>query len=215
MNTVLHARDGTYWIGTDDGLVRFRPAAPAGQPRFTLVRPPAPTYWFPNKVIANRVLSLLEDRSGRLWCGTAQAGLFTVETSGHDFSLHLEGPELPIDTQVIALAEGEGGVLWVGTLRGLMRRQPDGTSEWFGQPEGLSTTAEGATWASTEIRSLLIRGSRVFVGTRLAGLHLIDPHATPRPARDRSLMALAEHSGWRRSEWPHRDVGRSPLVRRT
>jgi ligand-binding sensor domain-containing protein/signal transduction histidine kinase len=171
---VLHARDGTYWIGTEDGLVRFRPKRAAGEPRFTVVRPPAPTHWFPDKVITNRVLSLIEDRSGRIWCGFAQAGLFTVETDGSELHLRRAPPELPIDTQVNALAEELNGTIWIGTNRGLLRRRPGEPDEWFGVREGLGL-APGAM--QEDIGSLLVVGSRVFVGTRLAGLHEIDPDA--------------------------------------
>jgi len=173
---VLHARDGTYWIGTENGLARFRPSRPQGEPRFKVVRPPAPTNWFPDKVIANRVLSLLEDRSGRIWCGFAQAGLFTVDTSGTDLRLVRTAPDLPIDTQVNALAEEQNGTMWIGTNRGLLRRRPGGADEWFGHREGLSL-APGVM--QEDIGSLLIVGARVFVGTRLAGLHEIDPNARP------------------------------------
>jgi ligand-binding sensor domain-containing protein/signal transduction histidine kinase len=177
VNVVLQASDGTYWIGTDDGLVWFPPSTrAAGQPRFSVVRPPAPTHWVPDKVVANRILSLLEDRSGRIWCGTAQAGLFTVDRSGHRLSMSLVLPDLPIDTQINALAEGENGTIWVGTTRGLQRRQPDGTTEWFGRLDSLSPGPPGS---SREISSLFSNDGRLFVGTRSGGLHLIDQAAQP------------------------------------
>jgi len=173
---VLHARDGAYWIGTEDGLVRFRPSRRPGEPRFTAIRPPAPANWFPDTVIANRVLSLLEDRSGRVWCGFAQAGLFTVDETGEDIRLVRALPELPIDTQVNALAEAPNGTMWIGTNRGLLRRQPNAPDQWFGYREGLAL--ENGSMHE-DIGSLLVVGSRLFVGTRLAGLHEIDPDASP------------------------------------
>ncbi len=173
---VLHARDGTYWIGTEDGLARLRPSRQESEPRFVVVRPPAPTHWYPDKVITNRVLSLIEDRSGRIWVGFAQAGLFTVETGGADLRLTRVLPDLPIDTQVNALAESPNGSMWIGTNRGLLRRRRDGGDDWFGYREGLSL-APGSM--QEDIGSLLVVGSRTFVGTRLAGLHEIDPEARP------------------------------------
>jgi len=194
VNTVVQTRDGVYWIGTDDGLVRFRPGArAAGEARFTTIRPPAPTHWVPDKVIANRVLSVLEDRSGRLWCGTAQAGLFVVETRGEAVEMRMVAPSLPIDTQVNALAEADHGIMWVGTQRGLLRRSSDGTGQWFGFREGLAA-APGIV--QEEITSLLVSGSQVFVGTRFAGLHQIDSAARPgQRAVVRSWRSESVHSG--------------------
>jgi ligand-binding sensor domain-containing protein/signal transduction histidine kinase len=173
---VLHARDGTYWIGTEDGLAQFQPKRATGESRFRVVRPPAPAHWFPDKVITNRVLSLMEDRSGRIWCGFAQAGLFVVDRSDNDLRLLTVPPQLPIDTQVNALAEGPDGTVWVATNRGLIRRRPDGANAHFGYAEGLGLAAGDML---EDIGSVLVVGPRVFVGTRLAGLHEIDPAVRP------------------------------------
>ena len=66
---ILVGRDGALWLGTDRGLlVRAR-----GSQRFTPVRFPL------RRGEATGVSRLLEDRSGRLWIGTAAHGAFLLE----------------------------------------------------------------------------------------------------------------------------------------
>jgi len=135
---LLETRAGVYWVGTLGGLCRFDPGggvdtemvldigaspvmAAAGRPRFDCAL-------LGDSTGAASITSLAEERSGRLWIGTAD-GLFVLE-GGHPSEAR--PVELPVrwpDTwwlQVNGLVDdGEGG-LWIGTDAGLVHRLPDG-----------------------------------------------------------------------------------------
>src|SRR5258706_13533036 len=64
VSQVLIGRHGNYWLATPAGLVRFRPDPPqSSADRLIVIRPN-------RKPDSARINTLLEDRSGTLWCGT-------------------------------------------------------------------------------------------------------------------------------------------------
>jgi signal transduction histidine kinase/ligand-binding sensor domain-containing protein/CheY-like chemotaxis protein len=67
------------------------------------------------------VQSLLQDRTGFLWVGTAN-GLYRYD--GRHFRMYTTADGLPA-MQIPALAETADGTLWVGTMYGLARRTGD------------------------------------------------------------------------------------------
>jgi ligand-binding sensor domain-containing protein len=150
---ILIGRHGNYWLATPDGLIRFRPDLPqSSTERVVVIRPnnkPAPT----------GILTLLEDRNGKLWCGTS-AGLYAIDvTAGRMPRL----TEVPIglpgvswgDSEVDALAEDAEGGLWIGTTDGMLyRRTADRRIERYttteiapqGQITRLLTDRKGRIW---------------------------------------------------------------------
>ncbi len=103
VNALLQARDGYLWIGTYGGLVRFDGNA------FKTFRTS------PGELVSNRILSLHEDRRGRLWIGTQDAGI----------ALYESGRFRPLDfcggtCQVSAIRPSvDGGKLWVLSPQGV------------------------------------------------------------------------------------------------
>src|SRR6185369_4065004 len=89
VNDLLETRQGSYWVATAGGLCRFDqhgnhragfgdgPNAPAA--RFTVYSPN-------DDARSKYVLSLLQDRSGVVWCGTRN-GLYRVEAAGNEVNL--------------------------------------------------------------------------------------------------------------------------------
>jgi ligand-binding sensor domain-containing protein len=88
VNDLLETREGIYWVATAGGLCRFDPR---GRPQADISnatkRRNGPgnamfAVYFPGEDARSRyVLSLLQDRTGALCCGTGN-GLYRVETTG-------------------------------------------------------------------------------------------------------------------------------------
>jgi ligand-binding sensor domain-containing protein len=103
VNTLLETRSGDYLAGTNGGLCQLRPG---GGGRFT-THPPG-------KQFENYGNALIEDSTGRIWCGTA-IGLFEM-LSDHTFGRQ----QLPAPVRgkewvaVSDIPEDAGGKLWTG-----------------------------------------------------------------------------------------------------
>jgi signal transduction histidine kinase/ligand-binding sensor domain-containing protein len=106
VRTVYEDREGTIWVGTDDGLFRF-----AGE---RLIRVDGS-----GKVPALAVHAILEDGAGRLWVG----GSKLVMIHGNECREYaLEGE--PSASRVKSILETSDGTLWVGNVSGLQRMSP-------------------------------------------------------------------------------------------
>ena len=170
---LLETRDGQYWVATDAGLCRFNPN---GIPRRASITPggsgAAPAMFVvysPGKDRGSHVVtSLLQDRSGTIWCGTF-GGLYRLEErSGLTGFRH-------ISTQlgVTSLLEDRRGSLWLGLVRGIARLLPDGRLERYSARQGFPNDA---------VLSLLEdRDGWLWAGTRQRGLWRLisDPDRTP------------------------------------
>ncbi len=111
--TMRRARDGVLWVGTSSGLYR---RDPQGKQQLY----PVPT-GSPGAANPGYVYSLLEDRAGRMWVGTAGAGLYRYRPESDDFLVYRPRPGDPrslSDDFVSALLEDRHGRLWVGTRSG-------------------------------------------------------------------------------------------------
>ena len=167
VNDLLETRQGSYWVATAGGLCRFDqhgnhragfgdgPNAPAA--RFTVYSPN-------DDARSKYVLSLLQDRSGVVWCGTRN-GLYRVEAAGNEVNLASVDLGIPAHFEsrfIECLLEDRVGSLWIGTASGLYRRWPDGRVEAYTRREGLPDNI---------IQSLLEdREGRIWAGTRFGGL---------------------------------------------
>jgi signal transduction histidine kinase/ligand-binding sensor domain-containing protein len=110
-------RDGTLWINTNRGLAGMKGG------RFFSVP-------FPEGVIPRDVHMLWPAREGGLWIATLGSGLMRL-SEGH-FQVWKTEQGLA-NNRVLAVAEGEPGILWVAT--------PDGLQRWDG-----STFVPGPTF---------------------------------------------------------------------
>lgn len=121
VTAILQTRDGYLWLGTQEGLVRFDGV------KFTVFdksNTPAFTNHF--------ILSLCEDRLGRLWIGTYGGGLVCLDQGKFSTYTRQDG----LSNEVIrVLCEDQQGNLWIGTDRGL-NRLTNGRFKVFISPTG-------------------------------------------------------------------------------
>jgi ligand-binding sensor domain-containing protein len=143
VSKLVWSKDGTLWVGTRGGLLRFRDG------RFTRVA-------LPN----GDVKTLAEDRDHNLWIGTA-GGL--VRLRGSEVSVWRKADGM-VDDQILALHEDDEGGLWIGG-RGSLARIRDTNFKVYTTNEGLL--------ADTVLQAAPARGGGVWVTTYGGGLSLL------------------------------------------
>lgn len=161
VHDLLETRDGTYWVATRRGLVRFdpmgipEPASP--HPMFSAVKTAAPA-------APLDVSALLEDRDGRVWVGTL-TGLYHLIVLG-DGAPTLAPVNLgTTPPEVLSLAQGAPGEIWLGTNIGLFLVRADGRVERYTTHHGLP---------GSFISTVLDAGEgRLWVGATDGGLALV------------------------------------------
>lgn len=109
VNALLQGRDGYLWIGTFGGLARFDGSA------FKTF------HASPGGLASNRILSLYEDRRGRLWIGTQEAGIALYE-SGRFRQLDYCGGTCQVNA---IRASSDGRKLWVVGPQGVAEFDPE------------------------------------------------------------------------------------------
>jgi len=105
--------------------------------------------------LRSKVNALLEDRSGRLWCGAYGAGVFYRDLGEPWQPLNRKGPltQLPID----CLQDDSTGAVWIGLAGGLCRVLPRTVTTLPAEP-GLEpnifltvcTAHDGSVWGGTD-----------------------------------------------------------------
>ena len=185
-------RRGIVWAGGYGGLLRLDPISGLMQ------------RWYPSGARddakdSNVILSMLEDRHGRLWLGT-MSGLNRVlpKPQGRlDFPAMLAGlPGADNAPTVFSVVEGPLGNLWLGTDVGLYRYDPERASvERFSTDQGLQAQ-EFNTKAA-----LKLQDGRVMMGG-VRGINLFDPRRIVPRTRLTPLRVVATRIGsqtW--NEW--------------
>ncbi|MBC8096985.1 MAG: hypothetical protein H7Y43_14355 [Akkermansiaceae bacterium] len=134
--TVIHeGRDGVIWTAGEFGLGRWAESDPVTR--------------FSDLAKTGIVLSLAEDRSGRIWVGTVEHGLFYWENN--------QLLRLPDDTlnkrNIFALAADPQGRIWVGTGQGLLcydsKGQPIEIPPVYSEIKSLLVDRHGVLWVGT------------------------------------------------------------------
>jgi ligand-binding sensor domain-containing protein/two-component sensor histidine kinase len=186
INDFLETGEGDYWVATSGGLCRFNPL---GKPQTDVNNASernAPdamfTVYFPgDDARSKHILSLLQDRAGRIWCGTRN-GLYLVEASSTDVKFTFTDLGIPdhFESRFIeCLLEDRRGALWVGSRSGLYRLLPDRRVEAYTIRDGLPHHV---------IFSLLEdREGHMWVGTGFGWLCRL----VPDPAPGRNVVARA------------------------
>ncbi len=168
VRNVIDDGDGTFWVGTDEGLARLDPRS--GRTEWFRSNPDQPA-----SLAFNQVHALLKDPAGRLWIGT-RFGLDRLERKTMGF-VHFKNDPLETnslsDNYVQSLALDDSGGLWVGTGGGLARL--DLVSTPFRILRDKSSTP--STSARNYVRAILEDGQgNLWLGTQ-AGLHLTNRKA--------------------------------------
>jgi ligand-binding sensor domain-containing protein len=149
VNTIHQTQEGYLWIGTDEGLARFDGV------RFTFFNGKN------RKEFEGRrgtILTLLEDPEGTLWIGTH--GGMNTNHKNQVRQISIEGI-----TRVLSQAMDDQDNHWIGTDRGLMKRNKNHTFETV---KGLESTSvfslkahKGILWAGTLTGIYEIRGTSI------------------------------------------------------
>ncbi len=118
MGQVYEDREGTLWVGSEGGLLRFDHQTEA----FTLYEHDPDD---PQSLSHNDVRGIYEDRSGRFWVGTSGGGLNRLERSTGTFERYTDKLGLPSNI-VQGIQEDAQGYLWLSTSNGLSKFDPPG-----------------------------------------------------------------------------------------
>jgi len=114
---ILLEADGSTWVGTNDGLLRFNRRTGA----FARMTHDADD---PGSLGHNQVNAIIRTTDGNLWAGSMGGGLSRFDSATGRFAgfRHRDGdPASLINDNVMALLEAEPGTLWIGTAGGLSR----------------------------------------------------------------------------------------------
>lgn len=140
---LAEGRDGTVWAATSGGLVRLDASRTSERPVF---RPAGPA-----RATGRPVEAVFADRAGEVWFGSG-GELYRI--SGNEALAAGLPPEGAV---VRAVVEAEGGVLWVGTSRGLFRVRRGAAAE---------RVALGSIVGGEDVRGLLLdRSGRLWAAT--------------------------------------------------
>jgi ligand-binding sensor domain-containing protein/signal transduction histidine kinase len=149
VTAVFEDREGSLWVGTRSaGIAQFTD-------RVVVARSGPPTLRE-----AQRVNSICQDRTGAHWFGLNQ-GLLRWQAPQERLYTTRDG--LPSD-QVLAVAPGPGGEIWVGTSRGLgrvMDGRIDVPAGMNGQVTALYVDGPGTVWLASDDRLLRFQAGRL------------------------------------------------------
>lgn len=137
VTTIYEDRHGVLWVGTRAGGLNklvLRPdsssntddsARGLAQNQFTHYRRDESDK---NAISGNNITAILEDRSGRLWIGTAYAGLNEFDRDKNIFKHYCHDPKNPLSlssNSIGVIYEDRAGDLWIGTTGGLNHFDPE------------------------------------------------------------------------------------------
>lgn len=161
VTSLLAARDGTVWVGTEAGVRLLRDGR-LTRPRHRLLRVEAP------------VLDLEQDGAGTVWVSFRDVGL--VRVAGSEARLLTSADGLT-DTRLGAVLSGSDGSLWVGGTGGLNRLREGRWDRWT-TGDGLAADYvltlhedhEGALWVGSWGGLSRLRDGQVTAWTPRHGL---------------------------------------------
>jgi diguanylate cyclase (GGDEF)-like protein len=149
VRALLQGRDGAIWIGTSRGLDRWHDE----------VATPTP------ELAGDAILSLAEDDRG-IWIGSYSTGLARWQDG--QIRERMDSDHGLPSNQVRAVLAAKDGNLWVGTSRGLMRRDLEGRLRTLREEDGLPRnfilslyeTRGGDIWVGTTNGAARIRAGQ-------------------------------------------------------
>lgn len=154
---ILQEPSGLFWIGTQNGLLRFD-----GYRFRRYVHDPRD----PGSLSGDFVQTLAVDARGRLWVGTEADGVSVLDPATDRFTRYSHVPERRDSIgpgPIHAIAVAPDGSVWIAADAGLVRLDPKtGTfTSWLGEREGL------IAGPGVRVQSLLFdRSGTLWVGTR-------------------------------------------------
>lgn len=104
---ITEDRDGTFWVGDHTSLIKIDKTA-KNHKRYN---------------IGSRVRTIYEDKAGRFWLGTEDAGLLLFNKVEGTFVRYSEKEGL-CSNAILNILEDKNGNLWISTFHGLSRFDP-------------------------------------------------------------------------------------------
>ncbi|MDR3061511.1 MAG: hybrid sensor histidine kinase/response regulator, partial [Dysgonamonadaceae bacterium] len=160
ISSVYPAKDGTIWIGTNQGLVSVSGKNPDKQ-KFVI-----------EKIHVN---SIYQDKNENLWIGT-QEGVFMIDhTSEHIVNYqHLQGTNSLSNNQVRNFVEDDTGNMWIATFYGLNQFNPK-TKQW---KQYINNDNISHSLSHSSVFSLYKdEQGTIWVGTYFGGINYFNPEA--------------------------------------
>jgi ligand-binding sensor domain-containing protein len=151
INSFLIDRDGCYWIGTDNNLLRVDERAGVASV---------------DTVIKDRVVNciLFSKKNNRIYAGTDR-GVRSITIDG----LENENFDEVDDYAVYSLDEDSGGMLWAGTAKGLIKIVPATQKiEYHNRPTKERLTSHLISFLANDIEN------NIWAGTTNKGVNRID-----------------------------------------
>jgi len=186
--SIVEDPQGTFWFGTDGGLVRFRPAR--GEQRESQSR----TYRVSHGLTHRSVRAVHRDDDGILWLATKGGGLNRFDPQAESFEAVTVADGLPTD-ELLSLIGGPGRELWIGTLgHGVVRYLPaedDAQSDEAGTFEYYPFSVGGA--GRDVYVMFLDREGRIWAG--VTGLGLARFEAARDGGREGSFRVFGKEHG--------------------
>ncbi len=126
INSTLEDKTGALWAATGGGLFRL------DKNKNVLVEITSASRY--NSLENNNVLSLFEDKSGIVWIGTAEKGIFKFDRRRTKFKFYTHDPFNPNSLSyntIRSIYQDDDGVLWIGTLGGGLNKLNPGSDKFF------------------------------------------------------------------------------------
>ncbi|MBL8012105.1 MAG: hypothetical protein JNJ64_15970 [Flavobacteriales bacterium] len=169
---VLEDRSGRIWFGTDGGVSILDPRVQGTGMIKNL-----------QTVRTSRVRVLAEDASGNVWVGSETNGLVELDPVAFQPVPHPDLDVLIPRGKVTALAVGQPGELYVGTITGLRRYATGAPPMVYTEEDGVPTTPVTALYRDD-------RGT-IWVGSKDKGITRIDNGRAQRIDLGRSVSPTA------------------------
>jgi ligand-binding sensor domain-containing protein/class 3 adenylate cyclase/HD superfamily phosphodiesterase len=115
VRSILEAKDGTIWVGTDGGGLCKVVESTFGDIKFkSYLKNPDDS----NSISNNSVLSIHEGKDGKLWIGTFGGGLNVFNPKTEKFYAYTQKDGLS-NNVIYGIAEDKKGNLWMSTNKGI------------------------------------------------------------------------------------------------
>jgi ligand-binding sensor domain-containing protein/signal transduction histidine kinase len=156
VHTIAPSRDGTLWVATLAGPASDNSGARIFKLRADDWEAQLEPYPWPQDSLRSRIWALVEDKEGRLWCGSDGRGVYLWSAAGGWQLLAAGQPLSQLET--LCLAEDEEGVIWIGTrTAGLHQARPRLVTSYRLPDEWNESTLvtacaarDGSVWGGTD-----------------------------------------------------------------
>jgi ligand-binding sensor domain-containing protein len=131
VNSLFQDRSGDIWIGTWlDGLFRY-------ESKKQFLHHYKPIAGDIKSLSASKVSFITEDSKGNIWIGTHSGGFNKFDKAAQTFTRFTTRDGLPNDV-VFGILEDESGFLWISTMKGLTKFDPEKKSfRVYDQADGI------------------------------------------------------------------------------